>query len=230
MQIDYHQVRIDPVAQLAVLNELQDIQGTREAQALGTSAQAFNMASSMDAPLNQFLLGGSQFAPTTISPSFGGTGAVNLGLQSYANQQQAAYYDQAYAEAQRNYNAMVADPNANPSDVQEAANRLNSLEQGIRNFKAGVELFKEVPGVVSDVSRGIGKVAGALSDVPIVGGFFSGVENVAQGVANFASPQSNQGTASSILDDWLYQDSVDYIASGGRDSGKSFHESSNWWD
>lgn len=216
----------DPVAQLAVLNELQDIQGTREAQALGTSAQAFNMASSLDSPLNQFLLGGSQFAPTTVSPAFGGTGAVNLGLQSYANQQQAAYYDQAYTEAQRNYNAMVADPNANPSDIQRAANQLAELEQGLRVVQGGIELFKEAPAIIGGVSSAIGSVAGALSDVPIVGGFFGGVQNVAQGVSSFASPQSNQGTASSMLDDYLYGSAESYISSGGRSGGTSFSSAS----
>jgi hypothetical protein len=151
-------------------------------------------------------------------------------LQSYANQQQAAYYDQAYAEAQRNYNAMVADPNANPSDIQRAANKLNEIEQGIRTFKAGVELFKEAPAIIGGVSSAVGSVAGALSDVPIVGGFFGGVQNVAQSVSNFASPQSNQGTASSLLDSLVLPEAEEYIASGGRSSGKSFHESSSWWD
>ncbi len=154
----------DPIQQMTLLGELENVRTAREDAALNTGSFAFNMADAAQGDVTGLLLGQSPFAGgiSTVTPPFGSVAATNLGLQNYQNNAQAQQYQQGLGIARNNLGQAVQ--TTQPSGIDRLGGYLQMGQQGLQlaDYAFGTNYSSQgvIPGLMDLGGDAINKITG----------------------------------------------------------------------
>ena len=134
----------DPIAQLDLLGELENVRVAREDLATASATDLANLAGTMPDVIGG-LLAESPFTSgiSQVQPAFTSTLAAELGLQEYANRQNLAVVNEARDIARDNYR--MAEQRTQPSGFERGIDILGDITSGLgtlgRTITAGQKFY-----------------------------------------------------------------------------------------